>query len=90
MAQFNRKQLAMDIVKTAYKYSADIMIKINSSETISARDLPALIERLAGTSPLRLKMFVKEERLEELYLSDLRASFNTLFKVYGIDCSFYF
>lgn len=90
MPQFNRKQLAMDIVKTAYRYDVDIMIKVNNNELISARDLPLLIQYLASSESLRLKMFVKEQELEALYLSDLRGSFDTLFKVYGIYCSLYF
>lgn len=90
MPQFNRKQLAMDIVKTAYRYDVDIMIRINRRAVANARDLPVLIECLAEIDPLSIKMFVKEERLEELYLSELRGSFDTLFKAYGLNCSFYF
>ena len=81
----------MDIVKTAYRFPTEVIIMIKvEGTTVSARDLHELIKLFAATKSNKIKMFATEERLEFLYLDELRNSFDTLFKVYGIECSFYF
>lgn len=81
----------MDIVKTAYRFPTEVVIMVKSDGTIvSARDLHELIRLFGKTNTNKIKMFATEERLEALYLDELRNSFDTLFKVYGIECSFYF
>mgnify|MGYP006278101749 CR=1 FL=1 len=87
----NRKQLAFDIVKTAYRFpfNATIILKI-SGQTVDARNLKEIVDALATAESIKIKMFVAEQDMEVLYLDEIRSSFQTLFKVYGIDCSFYF
>lgn len=91
MSILNRKQLAFDIVKTAYRFpfEATIILKING-RTVDARSLQEVIDALATSDEVKIKMFVAEQDMEVLYLDQLRSTFQTLFKVYGIDCGFYF
>ncbi len=88
MFRVNRKQLAMDIVKNAYRFHAYMFFRIDG-EYVDANDLRGLIDALA-IPDTEIKMFLEEQPSEFLYIESIRESFRTIFKAHGVECKFYF